>query len=59
MQKIEETNLRTYIRQLYIENKENFLKGMILEMENINDFYKINENIDDDKDNNNLLDINN
>ena len=41
-----------------IENKENFLKGMILEMENINDFYKINENIDDDKDNNNLLDIN-
>ena len=25
VQKIEETNLRTYIRQLYIENKENFL----------------------------------
>ena len=41
-----------------IEKNKNILKGMIFEKENINDFYKINNNIDNDKNNNNTIDIN-
>ena len=41
-----------------IEKNKNIIKGMTFEKENINNFYKLNNNIDNNKDNNKIIDIN-